>query len=270
MGSLGRGEVTLSADQDHALIYADVEEVDAAVVQEYFLRMGSRLADLLDAAGYPYCRGKIMSSEAEFCRPLSQWCAAFDGWITAVEPQDLLRAKIFFDFRSALGEGHLIPALHAHLEKSLAQNPRFFPMLAQSILHYEPPLNSFGSFILKDADGGRQGFDIKGVMAQLVDVARLRALQNGVAVAGTLDRLQVLTETGQLRLQTADESSESFRLLLDLRLAHQASRRCNHQDVDNLIDPGSFSPDQVKEIKQAFHQIKALQESLQHEFGTRQ
>lgn len=270
MGSLGRSEVTLSADQDHALIYPDVEPNEAAAVQKYFLRMGSRLADLLNAAGYPYCQGKIMSSEAEFCRPLSEWCKAFDGWITSVEPNDLLRAKIFFDFRGALDEGHLVPALHDHLKKTLIRNPRFFPMLAQSILHYEPPLNSFGSFVLKDAEGGGQGFDIKGVMAQLVDVARLRALQNGVTGAGTLDRLQALEEAGHLRPQTAAESSESFRVLLDLRLIHQAGGRANYQDVNNIINPENLSSDKAKVIKQTFRQIKALQDSIQYEFGTRQ
>jgi CBS domain-containing protein len=268
MGSLGRQEVTLSADQDHALIYPDVQQDEAAVVQEYFLQMGKRLADLLNAAGYPYCRGKIMSSEAEFCRPLSQWCAAFDGWINSLEPDDLMRTKIFFDFRSALDEGHLVAALHAHLEKALAEKPRFFPMLAQSILQYEPPLSSFGSFVLKDADDGRQGLDIKGVMAQLVDVARLRSLQCGVAVAGTLDRFQALAEADHLRPQTADDSAAAFRLLLNLRLHHQAQRRANQQDVDNIVDPDSFSADQQKEMKQAFRQIKAMQESLKHEFGT--
>jgi len=270
MGSLGRGEVTLSADQDHALIYQDVEEDEAAVVQEYFLNMGSRLADLLDAAGYPYCLGKIMSSEAEFCRPLSAWCTAFDGWITSLEPDDLLRAKIFFDFRSVLGEGQLVPALHIYLEKSLAGNPRFFPMLAQSILHYEPPLNTFGSFVLKDTAGGGQGLDIKGVMAQLVDVARLRALQHGVRPAGTLERLQTLAEVDHLKAETAEQSAQSFRLLMDLRLAHQATRRSSRLEVDNMIDPGMFSDEKQKEMKQAFRQIKALQENLQHEFGTRQ
>jgi len=269
MGSLGRSEVTLSADQDHALIYSDTRPGQESAVQEYFMEMGGRLADLLDAAGYPYCLGKIMSSEAEFCRPFSQWCGVFNGWINSVEPEDLLRTKIFFDFRSALGEGQLIPALQAHLEETLAGNPRFFPMLVQSILHYEPPLNSFGSFNLVDAPGGHKGFDIKGVMAQLVDVARLRALQNASGVTGTLQRLQVLAEAGHLKTSSVEESSRAFCLLLDIRLKHQAQNRSSRLDVDNMIDPATLSKAKVGEIKEAFGQIKALQENLQHEFGTR-
>lgn len=269
MGSLGRSEVTLSADQDHALIYQDIEQTDAAVVHQYFLSMGSRLADLLDAAGYPYCLGKIMSSEEEFCRPLSSWCGAFHGWVTSLEPDDLLRAKIFFDFRSVLGEGILVPALHLYLEKVLCENPRFFPMLAQSILYYEPPINNFGVFVLKDAPGGGKGLDIKGVMAQLVDVARLRALQHGVTFAGTLERLQALAEVDSRKAQTMESLSVCYNLLMDLRLGHQAERRAGRQVVDNMIDPGKLSSEKRKELKDTFRQIKALQENLQLEFGTR-
>lgn len=270
MGSLGRGEVTLLADQDHAIVYPDVPAEEAVVVQEYFLRMGSRLADLLEAAGYPLCDGKIMASEAACCQSLSGWYAAFDRWTTTLEPDDLLRAKIFFDFRGALSEGELVPALHDHLCRTLAHRPRFFPLLAHSVLQYEPPLNSFGGFVLKETGDGRSGFDIKGVIAQVVDVARLRALQHGVTVTGTLERLEALAEAGHLRPQTTADTGDAFRTLLDLRLRHQARRRANRLDMDNVIDPDDLDPDTRGDLKRALGQIKALQENLQHEFGARQ
>ena len=45
---------------------------------------------------------------------------------------------------------------------------------------YEPPINAFGSFVLEERDGERGTFDVKGVLAQIVDFARLRALQHGM------------------------------------------------------------------------------------------
>ena len=269
MGSLGRREVTLLADQDHAIIYDDVPAEEETEVQEYFLQMGSRLADLLAAAGYPYCLGKIMASEKACCQSLNRWYESFDRWITTLEPQDLVQAKIFFDFRSALGEGRLVVALQAHLRESLSRQPRFFPMLTQSILQYEPPINSFGGFVLKDAGGTRKGLDIKGVIAQVVDVARLRALQYGVTEVGTVERLETLGKAGHLRPQTVSDTIKSFQTLLDLRLRHQASRRANKLEVDNLVNPEDLTPEERKDLKRAFSQVKALQESLQHEFGAR-
>lgn len=267
MGSLGRGEVTLLADQDHAIIHADVAMNDAQRVRDYFLRMGARISDLLAAAGYPYCPGKIMAGEEACCQSISGWRRTFDGWIAALEPDDLLRSKIFFDFRGALGEGRLVPSLREHLRGSLSGQPRFFPFLAHSVLHHEPPLNALGRFTLTDTGDGRRAFDVKGVLAQVVDVARLRALQHGVDATGTVDRLEALSTGGHLRTGTADDTAAAYRTLLDLRLRHQARRRADRLEPDNLIDPSSLEDTERDRLKAAFRQIKALQENLQHEFG---
>ena len=269
MGSLGRGDVTLTADQDHAIIYKDVPDDVKLVVREYFLTMGRRLSDLLDAAGFPYCQGKIMSGESDCCRSLSGWCEGFDGWITTLEPQDLLRAKIFFDFRSTLNEPLLVPALRDHLKKSLEQHPRFFPMFANSILHYEPPLNVFGGIVAQQKKGPRSGFDIKGVLAQVVDIARLKALQYGVSEVGTLKRLEVLAANGSLRKDTSLSLAAAYETLFEIRLRHQARKRADQLEVDNLIDPSELEPADIQDLKDAFRQIKAVQSALQHEFGVR-
>jgi len=267
MGSLGRSEVTLSADQDHALIYPDVAPGQADAVQDYFLRMGSRLADLLDAAGYPYCKGKIMASEAACCLPASAWQSTFAQWISTLEADDLLHAKIFFDFRSALNEGSLVPSLQEHLQLLLARQPRFFPLLAHSILQYQPPISSFGKLVLKDIGGARNGFDIKGVIAQVADIARLRALQFGVTEVGTIGRLEALQKSRLLNPQTASDLGESFLVLLDIRLDHQARRRANQLAADNMIDPKELEPDKLKNLKTALGRIRDLQENIRHEFG---
>jgi len=269
MGSLGRGEVTLLADQDHAIIHPDVPESEAASVSEYFLTMGQKLADLLDAAGYPYCQGGIMASEKSCCQSLSSWCATFDRWITALEPDDLLQAKIFFDFRSALNEGELLPALQQHLQGTIQQHPRFLPLLAHSVLQYEPPLNSFGSFVLEPTPDARKAFDLKGVLAQVVDVARLRALQHGVSEAGTLERLAALAEAGHLKSQTAVDTADAFRLLMEVRLEHQAHRLNAQLDPDNFIAPDELGPGLQQDLKLAFSHIKALQSGFSLEFGGR-
>ncbi|RKZ16199.1 hypothetical protein DRQ50_06550 [bacterium] len=267
LGSLGRSEVTLSADQDHAIIHVDVAADEEAAVQDYFLRMGSRLVEILEVAGYPRCPGGIMAGERACCQSLGGWCATFDRWTTTLESEDLLHARIFFDFRSALDEGQLVPALQDHLQRSVAAKPRFIPLLAHNVLHLEPPLNSFGGFVLQDFGNARRGLDIKGVLAQVVDVARLRSLQHGVKAAGTLERLEALADGGHLRAQTATDTAASFRTLLAERLRHQARRRANRLDMDNIIDPDDLAAERRRDLKQAFSQVKALQTSLQHEFG---
>jgi CBS domain-containing protein len=255
------------ADQDHAIIYADPEPDRAAAVQDYNLQLGKRVSELLDKVGYPLCGGGIMAGNPECCQSLSGWRASFDGWIGALEPDDLLHTKIFFDFRGLLEEGELLAALRSHLFAAVQAQPRFLPLLAHSILHYEPPLSSFGSFVLEEGADGRQALDIKGVQAQVADLARLRALQYGLDAVNTRERLQRLLELGHLKAGTVTEAQSSYSTLLTLRLEHQARCRARQLPVDNLLDPEDLEPGQRDELKRAFQQIKALQASLQHEFG---
>ncbi len=265
MGSLGRGEVSLSADQDHAIIHADVDG-DVSSVRDYFLRLGSRLSDTLDAAGYAYCPGRIMSGEPSCCQSLAGWQQTFSSWIRALEAEDLLRVKIFFDYRSALSTAGLTDRLREHLQLEVGREPRFHHLLARSVLEYEPPLSAFGGFVLETRDGARATFDVKGVMAQVVDFARLRALQHGVTATGTLDRLEALAAAGHVRGETAEETARGFRFLMALRLGHQARRLLDHLEPDNRIEPDALTPEQRRELKATFAHIKALQVALDHEF----
>ncbi len=269
MGSLGRRETTLLADQDHAIIHDDVPPDDAPVAHAWFLTLGRRISDLLHGAGFPYCEGKIMSGEEACCRSLADWCATFDDWVSALEPEDLLRSRIFFDFRGTLDEGRLVPGLRDHLATSLSRNPRFLPFLAHDLLHYEPPLTTLGRFAVVETPDGRLALDIKGALAQVVDLARLRALQHGVTATGTLDRLDALAASGHLKDDAADTAADAYRTLMEIRLRHQARRRADRLEPDNLIVPDDLDDDDRRRLKDAFRGIRTLQDTLRLEFGDR-
>ncbi len=102
-----------------------------------------------------------------------------------------------------------------------------------------------------------------------MDVARLRALQHGITATGTLDRLESLAAGQHINTVTGGDTADSFRILLAIRLRHQARCRANHLTVDNIVEPDKLSPEVLAELKQALRQLKALQDNLQHEFGSR-
>jgi len=264
MGSLGRAEVSLLADQDHAIIFPDGEDEDA--VREYFLELGSRLSEILDQSGYPFCPGGIMSGERRCCQSLAGWKKTFSAWIHTLETEDLLQSKIFFDFRGGLDEGRLLPELRNHLHSEIVRQPRFLHLLARSVLQYEPPLNAFGGFVLEEKEVNRATFDVKGVLAQIVDFVRLRALQHGIAATNTADRLAALSTGGHLKAEMVRETGEAFTFLMDLRLGHQARRALSRLESDNRIDPATLDEDDRRRLKSVFAHIKAVQASLDHEF----
>jgi CBS domain-containing protein len=77
IGSQGRGEQILLTDQDHVLIFEDVEEEKYSITQEYFLRLATLVSQTLNQIGYVYCPANMMASNAEFCLSLSQWIDQF-------------------------------------------------------------------------------------------------------------------------------------------------------------------------------------------------
>ena len=266
MGSLGRSEVSLLADQDHALVHPDLPPDEHEVAQAYFLRLGRRVSEALAAAGFPTCLGGIMAGEAKCCLPMGGWRERFSQWIGTPDAEELLQARIFFDFRGLDPEGGLVRDLRAHLRQEIAREPRFIHLLARNILQYEPPLGPFGSFVLAQDDDARATFDVKGVLAQIVDYARLRALQHGVDAVSTSERLATLAARGAIKEQTAADTQAAFALLMDLRLRHQARRILEQREPDNRIEPSSLTPEVRKQLKQVFAHIKALQTNLGHEF----
>jgi PAS domain S-box-containing protein len=267
MGSLGRAEVSLLADQDHAIIYPDVAPADRDAAQNYFLRLGQRVSEILAASGFPICLGGIMAGQPRCCQPLGGWRKTFTGWVRTPDAEELLQAKIFFDFRGLHNEGRLLADLREHLRAEIAREPRFVHLLARSILQFEPPLGTFGGFVLEEKDAARATFDVKGVLAQIVDYARLRALQHGIDAVSTGERLAALVAAGSLKPQTAADTEQAFRFLMELRLRHQARRVLDHLEPDNRLEPAALSPATRKQLKQVLAHLKALQTNLNHEFA---
>jgi hypothetical protein len=200
MGSEGRREQPADRPGQRP-VYADPPEAERESRKARFLALGGEVSSILERAGYARCDGGFMAGNPEWCLPLSAWKARFSGWVTALESTDLLRAKIFFLPR---GDPSLSAALEAHLAGILADNPRFFLLLATNVLRAEPPIGLFGGFVLESRDGRDGLLDIKRAMSPVVDFARIYALKHGVAERGTPDRLDRLAALGVLPEKSRD------------------------------------------------------------------
>ncbi|MGD9023642.1 MAG: DUF294 nucleotidyltransferase-like domain-containing protein, partial [Desulfobacterales bacterium] len=148
LGSEGRQEQTLKTDQDNAIIFEDVPSDSLKKVTQYFLKFSERVCNWLDEAGYALCKGGIMAKNANWCQPLSVWKSYFKRWIHTAEPEALLQASIFFDFRAGYGEEGLIDDLRQYLFKQLAGWPGFFRHMAENAMYFTPPIGFFRNFVV--------------------------------------------------------------------------------------------------------------------------
>ena len=267
LGSEGRREQTLKTDQDNAIIFKDVSKKDAPEVKEYFLKFGEKVCTLLDQAGYAFCKGNVMAMNPKWCQPLSTWKKYYSSWIHAAEPEDLLKASIFFDFRTGYGNNAFVDSLHRHLFDSLEGWPGFFRHLAENALYFNPPLGFFRNFVVESKGKHRDAFDIKSAMMPIVDFARIYSLKNKIEETNTLERLRLLNIKKILSREAYEELERAYSFLLQLRLARQTTSVMDEKaEPDNYIKPKALTRIEQKMLKEIFIRIEKFQSKLRFDF----
>jgi CBS domain-containing protein len=234
LGSEGRMEQTLVTDQDNALIFGDAEK-------PRLLRLADEVNRDLDACGFPLCKGDIMARNPRWCLSVQEWRAVFDDWIRNNDPQALLHASIFFDFRSLFGDARLAGALRESVLAQTRANRSFCRAMAQTALQTRPPLGLLSDFSSRE-------LDLKLLGARpFVDAARVLALALGSAETGTAPRLRAAGET---------VAADAFHFVQTLRLRSAANR----------IDVETLSSIDRRVLKEAFRQARLLQERLRLDY----
>jgi CBS domain-containing protein len=266
LGSEGRREQTLKTDQDNAIVFQDVRDEEMDKTQAYFLDLARLVCARLNEVGYAFCEFDIMAQNPKWCQPLSQWTQNFQTWIRTAEPEALLQASIFFDFRLGYGDEALIQDLHNFLRKTLGGWVGFFRHLAENALHFKPPLDFFGNFALQSKGDKKNTLDIKSPMRLIVDFARLYALKHNIDHTNTFDRLQSMTEQGVLEKEDADELIQAYAVLMHTRLNHQA--KCITElgiSPNNDINPKLLTHIEQQMLKEAFKRIRMAQGKMRME-----
>jgi CBS domain-containing protein len=198
---------------------------------------------------------------------LATWKQYFSKWVFSATGDDLLRTKIFFDFRSAFGDEGIENGLRAHLNSIVADNARFFQLLARNILPMAPPIGRFGNFIVESSGAHRGCFDIKGSMMPIVDFARIYALKNKIKIANTIMRLDTLRELKILTDQNHQEMIQAYTYLMQIRLRIQAEAVVKREKrPNNFVCPKNLTSIEQKLLKEIFSQTKNFQVRLSYDF----
>jgi DNA polymerase-3 subunit epsilon/CBS domain-containing protein len=224
LGSGGRGESMLALDQDNALIYAGVPDAG-----QWFAAFGSGLADLLNEAGVPYCRGGVMTSNALWRGSLAAWRERVGAWIERSRPQDLLSVDIFFDLRGVYGDPVLAATLRRDAFDSAHLRPEFAKLLADAI---PPAASAVGLFGRLVTDSGR--IDLKkAALFPIVAAARVLAIRHHVLAPSTVGRLNELRARGIGGDRDLEAMRDAYVYLQGLVIDQQV------EDIHAGIPPGN-------------------------------
>ncbi|MBC8209187.1 MAG: cyclic nucleotide-binding/CBS domain-containing protein [Desulfobulbaceae bacterium] len=260
MGSEGRREQTFKTDQDNAILYADPRnDAEAEAAALYFKEFADRAIDHLVNCGYPLCPGEIMARNPRWCQPLSVWKSYFDHWIDAPDPDELLNATIFFDFRAGYGAVELAEELRDHLTERAVKQEIFLLHLARQCMGIRIPLSVFKNFIVSKDGKHKNRLDIKAQgVTPFSNFARILALKYGIKETNTLARFKVLADAGHISDDIWKVAHDAYELQMQQRLVHQLQQIEEGVHPDNYIDPAHLSDLERRMLKDAFAVIERL------------
>lgn len=262
-GSEGRHEQTLSTDQDNGLIYVCPDGTDKSVLKARLLKFAKDVNDCLAACGFPLCTGNIMASNPELCLTYDEWRHRFEDWIHEPDPQALLNASIFFDFRVLAGNDQFGDTLRAWLNRTASKNSSFLMMMAGNALQVSPPLGRIRDFVVED-DGS---IDLKKSGARLfVDVARILALRTEVSSSSTVQRLRQAGLKMGIQPEELSAIVDGFNFIQLLRLRSQHLDTEHGAPGDNKINPDKLNEIDRRILKEAFRQARKLQLRLKLDY----
>jgi CBS domain-containing protein len=263
-GSEGRFEQTLSTDQDNGLLF-DAAGGDAEALRQGFLPFAKAVNERLNACGFPLCKGNIMASNPELCLSQDEWRDKFFGWMQSNNPQALLNATIFFDFRPLYGTEELADQLRQWLLGKVGDANLFLRFMAGNALAVEAPVGMIRDFVFDKSEAFPHTIDLKTYGSRLfVDVARILALANRVGETGTAERLRALAEKGKMGRDDIGAILDGFFFIQQLRLRQQQSG--TPEGAANRVDPDSLHELDRLILKEAFKQAKKLQGRVQLEY----
>jgi CBS domain-containing protein len=263
LGSEGRKEQTFKTDQDNAIIYEDKANEHREEVRDYFLRFATSVSEKLNHIGFSFCTGGFMAQNPKWTHSLSHWKRNYKYWMDESIPETVINFSTFFDCRSIYGDSSIMDELHEFLDEELQQPmTKLFFHMAKNALQYEPPLTFFKS-IRTFTKGSLEVFDIKKVMSPIVDLVRVYALKNRIFAVNTGERLIALKQKGIFTEAEYHELSQSYYLLMNMRLKNQASQIIyDRSQPDNLIAIDNLTTIEHVTLKEIFNVIKSFQTKI--------
>ena len=266
LGSQGRREQSLATDQDNAFVLEDLDKDVLPVAQKYFQHLGTKLNKGLHVIGYDLCPGEVMARNPRWVQSLSTWKKYFNNWLLNSDPQSVLEASIFFDFRCLYGAASLVDQLQNHVRIVSSGKAVFFQHTSQSIVKFKPPLSLFGNIVDESEGNDGQGIDLKKLLFPLVGFARLYAIKHGLDIQNTIERFDGLLGGGHIPKKLYTELMQSFEFLMLKRFQTQVGMIMEGHAPTNILPTENLSEIEKTILKKIMSDISLLQSQLNFDF----
>ena len=249
LGSAGRGESLLAADQDNAIVYSAGERGGAE--DKWFETMATHMARILDEVGIIYCKGGVMAKSAEWRHSLKDWTTLIENWVRRQNPQDLLNVDIFFDALPVHGDLALGYEVLARAFNQARGTPDFLKMLTEMARQWQSPIGLLGGFQKVD---GRVDLKKFGLMP-IFTAARVLALRHGSNHQSSADRLRDAHTKNVGAPEAIERILTAHELLMRTVLRQQLEDGRNGIPLSPRVDVERLDKAEKREIKVCFDAV---------------
>lgn len=280
LGSEGREEQTVATDQDNAIIFDGDGPTHRAAFKKFAAAVNNGLAEI----GFPLCKGGVMAMNDKWCRSADEWKELLSNWFRSPQPEALLDANIFFDFRGLYGETRLADELRAWLSGQVEEHRLFLRSLAQDAMRDEVGKLGSNSVAISIARAMRKrGYLMEWLApsklemkrsgtAPVVYFARVLALAKGLSATSTDERLKSLAEQNAMSESESQQMRDAFNVLQRYRLKAQLAYATRALSTDqgeispNILDLDELSSHQIEQLSVALSTLSGLRARLEMDF----
>ncbi|MGO4685061.1 DUF294 nucleotidyltransferase-like domain-containing protein [Hyphomicrobium sp. 2TAF46] len=253
LGSAGRNDSLLSADQDNALIYQAGEPEGNE--DAWFAEAATHIADILHQVGISYCDGGVMAKNPGCRHSLQIWKSVVEGWVETAGPKEALASDIFFDSVPVAGDLALANDLMTYSYARAEAAPLFIAALAQFAKDWRPPIGIFGRLITDDH--GRVDLKQNGLLP-IVTAARTLALKHGIRLTSTIDRLTELKARSLVDAGLIEKAISAFTVIVRSVLSQQISDSHRGIKLSAQVEVATMSAEQRSSITKSMRVINEL------------
>jgi DNA polymerase-3 subunit epsilon/CBS domain-containing protein len=255
LGSAGRGESQLAADQDNAIVYA--QGAEGGPEDLYFEQLGIRMSETLDAAGVPLCKGGVMARNRAWRKSVADWHATIDKWMTGERASHLLNVDIFFDCVPVHGDAALANRIWNHAYDRAHAAVDFQNLLIEAAREREHPFTMFGRFRVDD----KRRIDLKkyGLMP-IFTAARVLSIRHDVRARSTAERLREAAAKGAATRTAVETVIEAQRTLLATVIGQQLADTETGVPLSTRVAVDRLSKAQKARLKTA---LRAVDEAIE-------
>ena len=232
LGSGGRGESLLAADQDNAIVYESGERDGPE--DKWFEALAGHMTQILDEVGVPLCKGGVMATNPVWRHSLQGWYDLIDSWVRRQNPEDLLNVDIFYDGIPVHGDFALGEAVWNHAYQVGSRSPDFIKLLTMHAGEGKPPFTLFGG--LKTDEHGRVDIKKHGLMP-IFTAARALSIRHDIRQRSTPDRLRGLQTKGIGAADDIEAVINAHQAIIAAMLAQQLSDTEQGVPLSTRVNP---------------------------------